>query len=126
MHALIGDQLLDAHLGLLERGVGRFAVADVPGEDVIMVPALAVRALGLVLDILAQQRSVGRHRLERIDDDRQRLVFDLDQLGRVRRDIAAFGDDEGDLLVLEQHFFFRQHRLHVAGQRRHVVQAQWL
>ena len=53
--------------------------------------------------------------------DRQRLVFDLDQFGRVGGDIAVLGDDEGDLLVLEQHLAVGEHRLHVAGQRRHPV-----
>ena len=69
---------------------------------------------------------VRRHRLERIDQHRQLFVLDLDQLDRVGRDIAVVGDDEGDFLVLEQHLLLRQHRLHVAGERRHVVQAERL
>ncbi len=92
----------------------------------VVVLALAVRAFGLVLEVLAQHRRVRRHRLERIDDHRQPLVLDLDQLGRVGRHIAVLGDDEGDLLVLEQHLFLGQHRLHVAGKRRHVVQVERL
>ena len=57
---------------------------------------------------------------------RQRLVVDLDQLGAVGRGVAVLGDDEGDLLVLEEHLLLGQHRLHVAGERRHVVEAERL
>src|SRR5512145_2434765 len=67
VNALVGDELLYHHLGLLERGVGRFLVADLPGEDVVMVLALAVRAFRLVLDVLAQHRRVRRHRPKGID-----------------------------------------------------------
>ena len=61
----------------------------------------------------------GVHRLERIDDDGQRLVFDLDQFGGVGGDVAVGRDDEGDLLVLEQHLAVGEHHLHVARERRH-------
>ena len=126
MHALIDDQLLDRDLGLVEGGVGRRLVADLPGEDVVVVLALAVGAVGLVLDVLAEHRRVRRHRLERIDDDRQRLVFDFDQIDGVGRDIAVLGDDEGDFLVLEQHLVVGEHHLHVAGERRHVGEVDGL
>ena len=65
--ALIGDQLLDGDVGLAEGRIGRVLVAHLPGEDVVVVLARAVRALGLVLEILAQHGRVRRHRLERID-----------------------------------------------------------
>ena len=83
-------------------------------------------AVHLVLDVLAQQRRVGRHGLEGVDQHRQGLVLHLDQLDRIGGRIAVLGDDEGDLLVLEQHLLLGQHRLHVARKRRHVVQAQRL
>ena len=124
--ALIGDQLLDRHRGLGEGTVGRLAVADLPGEDVVVVLALAVRAVGLVADVLAQaDRAVG-HRLEGVVDRVELLVLDLDQLDRVGRDVAVVGDDEDDLLVLEQHLAVGQHRLDVAGQGRHPVQLERL
>ena len=119
MHARIDDHLLDRDVGLGERRVGRGLVARLPGEDVVIVLALAVGAVGLVLEILADHRRVRRHRLERIDIDRQRLVFDLDQIGGIGRGVAVLGDDEGDFLVLEQHLAVGQHHLHVAGERRH-------
>ena len=119
MHARIDDHLLDRHVGLGEGRVGRRLVAGLPVEDVVVVLALAVRAVGLVLDVLADHRRVRRHRLERIDVDRQRLVLDLDQVGGVGRDIAVLGDDEGHFLVLEQHLAVGEHHLHVAGKRRH-------
>ena len=61
----------------------------------------------------------GVHRLERIDDDREGLVLDLDQVGGVGGDIAVGGDDEGDLLVLEQDLAVGEHHLDVAGEGRH-------
>ena len=67
----------------------------------IVVLALAVRAFGLVLEVFADHRRAVGHRLERIDIARQRLIFDLDQIGGVGRDIAILGDHEGDFLVLE-------------------------
>ncbi len=90
-----------------------------------MVLARPVCAFGLVLDVLAQQGRVGFHRLGWIDQGRQVIVVDLDQLDAVGRRIAVRGDDEGNLLVLEQHLLVCQHGLHVAGQGRHVVQVQW-
>ncbi len=92
----------------------------------VVVIARAVGAAVLALEILAQHRRVLVHRLERIDQDGQRFVFDLDQLDRVGRHIAVLGDDEGNLLALEQHLFVRQHGLHVAGQGRHVMQVERL
>ena len=119
MHARIDDELPDRDVGLGEGGVGRGLVAGLPGEDVVVMLALAVGAVGLVLQILADHRRAVRHRLERIDVDRQRLVLDFDQFDGIGRGLAAFGDHEGDFLVLEQHFAVGQHHLHVAGQRRH-------
>ena len=68
MNALIGDQLLDGHVCLSKGDVGCILVADLPIEDVVVMFALAVRAVRLVLDVFAQQRGVLCHRLERVDD----------------------------------------------------------
>ena len=62
--------------------------------------------------------------LRGVDDDRQRLVLDVDQLERVARGVAVVGDDEGDLLALEAHLVGGQHGLRVGRQRRHPGQAQ--
>ena len=85
----------------------------------VRVLARPVRALRLVLDVLAQHRRVGAIALNGSTSDRQRLVFDLDEVGGVGRDIAVGRDDEGDLLILEQDLAVGQHHLHVARQRRH-------
>ena len=111
-------------LRVAEREIGCLAVADLPFEDVVVVLACAVRAGGLAREVLAQHRRVRVHRLERIDQRRQFLVFDLDEFRGVGRDVAVVGDDEGDLLVLEQHLAVRQHHLHIARQRRHPMQFQ--
>ena len=88
----------------------------------VVMLALAVRAVGLVLQILADHRRAVGHCLERIDVARERLVFDFDQFDSVGRGFAVLRDDEGDFLVLEQHFAVSQHHLHVAGERRHPRQ----
>ena len=116
---MIGQQVFGRDFRLDEGGVGEVAIADLPIEDMVVMLARPMRAFGLVLDVLAQQRRVGVHRLERIDQNRQRFVFDLDEIGGVGRDIAVGGDDEGDFLILEQHLAVGEHHLHVAGQRRH-------
>ena len=124
--ALVGDGLLRDHLGPVQGPRRRLGVAGLPGEDVVRMPARPVCALRLVPDVFAQHRGVVRERGERIDEGGQRLVLDLDPLDRIRRRVAILGDDEGDLLALEQDLPVRQHRLHVARQGRHVVQIQGL
>ena len=54
------------------------------------------------------------------------LVVHLDEFDRVGGDVAVLGDDEGHFLALEQHLLIGEHGLHVAGQRRHVVQVERL
>ena len=68
----------------------------------------------------------GANGFERIDNDRQLLVFDKHTLCRVGRDIAVGGDDKGDFLILKQHLVFGEHGLNIAGQSRHVVQSERL
>ena len=65
--------------------------------------------------------SVGQ-RLLRVDDGRQRVVLDVDEVERVAGDVRALGDDAGDLLALEADLVGGQHRLGVAGQGRHPRQ----
>ena len=68
----------------------------------------------------------GVERLAGVDDRRQRLVLDVDQLERVAGGVAVLGDDERDLLALEAHLVGGEHGLHVVGQRRHPRQAERL
>lgn len=81
----------------------------------------AVRLAG---EVLPQDGRVGRHGLVRIDERRQFLVLDDDGLGAIGSGIAVLGDDECDFLILEQNFLMRQHGLHIARQRRHVVEVE--
>ena len=122
MDALVAEEVLRRDLGLGEGGVGQFLVADLPVEDVVRVAARPVSAILLVLDVLAQDGRILVHRLERIDDNREGLVLDLDQVRGVGGDIAVGGDDEGDLLVLEQDLAVGEHHLDVAGEGRHPGQ----
>src|SRR5262245_47463085 len=94
MHAWIDNQFLDRNVSLRECRVGCYLVAGLPVKDVVVMLSLAVRTFGLVLDILADDRRVICHCLERIDVDRQRLVFYLDQVGSVGCNIALLCDHE--------------------------------
>ena len=72
--------------------------------------------------VRSQDEGVGLERLERVDDDRQRLVVDQDRGDAVGGDVLGGRDDRGDLLGLVHDRVGRQHHLHVAGQRRHPVE----
>ncbi len=119
MGAVIGDHLLDRDLRLPEGGVCEVLIADGPLKNVVVVLARTMRAGHLADEVLAQHRRIRIHRLEGIDQRRQRLVFDDDRVDAVIGRIAVGGDDEGDLLILEQHLAVGQNHLHVAGQGRH-------
>ena len=82
--------------------------------DVVVLLVLAA--------IRAEDRRIGLERLDRIDDDRQRLVVDHHGLDAVRGGIAVRGNDRRDLLRLVHHRVGWQHHLHVAGEGRHPVQ----
>ena len=124
MRAVVIDHFLGHHVGLGKHFLGRVLVALFPGEDVVVMLARAVGALGLAFEVFPQDRGVGFHRLEGIDDDGQFLVFDLDRLDAVGGGIAVGGDDIGDFLTLEQHLAVGQNHLLVTRQRRHPVQAK--
>jgi hypothetical protein len=80
----------------------------------------------LVLEVVAQDGCVRRHRLGRIDERRQFLVLDFDQIDRVSRNVAVLGHDERDLLALEHDFLIGEHGLDIAGQCRHPMQLERL
>ena len=85
---LFSTRSLTTCLALGEGRVGRLLVAEHQAEGVvagrIVVPHLERVGLGGVLDI---------------DQRRQRLVVDLDQLGGVARLRQRLGDDEGDAVA---------------------------
>jgi hypothetical protein len=126
MHARVVQVLLDDHRCSRERGFGGGGVAGVPGEDVVVVVAFAVRALGLAGQVLAQHRGVGLQRLVGVDDDRQFLVLHLHRLHAVGGGVAILGDHDRHFLHLEVHLLVGQHRRHVASQRGHPVQLEGL
>ena len=104
----LGDQV-----GLRERAVGAVGVADFPVVDDVV---------GLVFLVVPDDRGALGDRLLRVDDDRQRLVVDVDRLARVLGDVGVVGDDAGHLLALEPDLVGGQHRLRVVGQGRHPGQ----
>src|SRR5215469_15201415 len=99
--ALIGDQLLDLHLGLVEGSVRTLTIARGPGKNVIGMLAWPMRAGGFVFDVLPENWGSSLHRLEGIHEHRQFFVLDFHEFGRVRGGITVLGDNEGDFLVLE-------------------------
>ena len=109
------DDVLGHHdVGLGEDGLGRVLVAGLPVEAVVV---------GLALEVGADHRGVGRERRADVDDRRQDVVLDVDQLERVACGVAVLGDDERDLLALEAHPVGGEHGLDVVGQGRHPGQA---
>ena len=81
-----------------ERGVDRRLVADRP-----LVAHVARRVV--------VNRRVRLRRLRRIDDRRQHLVIDFDQLGGVLRLLQRLGDDDRDLVADVAHLALRQQRM---------------
>jgi hypothetical protein len=109
-HATVGE-------GRGERLVGLGRVARFPVVDVVV---------GLAVLVVADDLGVGVEGLLRVDDHRQRLVLDVDQVERVTRRVAILGDDERDLLAVEAHLVGGEHRLGVVRQRGHPGEAERL
>ena len=112
------DHVLAHHdLGAVEDRVGGGPVAGLPVEDVVV---------GAALEVVPDHRGARVQRLLRVDDRRQDVVVDVDQLDRVAGRVPVLGDDEGDLLALEADLVGGQHGLHVRGQRRRPGQVERL
>ena len=73
---------------------------------------------------LANHGRVGVERLLGVDDRRQHLVLDVDQLERVTCRVTVVGDDERHLLTVEAHLVGGEHGLRVVRHRRHPRQAE--
>jgi hypothetical protein len=117
MAARVDHVARDDDVGVGEDAIGLVLVAGLPVEDVVG---------GLALLVVADDRRVRIARLARVDDRRERVVLDIDELERVARRVAVVGDDERDLLALKAHFVGRQDGLGVVGQRRHPREVQAL
>ncbi len=86
---------LDHLVGLGDRAVEVAPIEDARPDDV---------GAGL----LVEHRRIGALRLARIDEDVQRLVFDLDELGSVARELARGRDDRCDRLADEPRLAHRE------------------
>ena len=109
--------------GVVDHVVGCSLFASFPRKDVVVMLTRTMRAFLLVGDVLAQN-NIGLQRLERVHNHGQFFVIDLDQFDRVSRDKAVFGDDESNLLALEQNFTVGQNHLFVARKGRHPVKVK--
>ena len=110
----LGAELaLDDDVGLGETGVD---VAELGGQHGREVRRLGRRRRDALGDlVLVQQRRVGGHRLLDVDDVRQHLVLDLDQLQRALGDQLRGGGDGSDGVAVVQHLLARHHAArHVA------------
>jgi len=126
MHPLVRHRLLDRHRRLRKHPVGRVFVAGLPGENVIVMGALAVGAGIFAGQVVAYNRCVRRQRLMRVDHGGKLFVFHLDQLDRVGSDVAVVRDHHRHFLLLKPDLEIGQHRLHVARQGRHPMQLERL
>ena len=124
MDPLIKDPFGGHDRSVIDRAGGPRRVADLPGENVVVVLARPVSAAGLVLQIVTQNWCGCSHRPVGIDERRQLFVFDLDHIDRVGSDVAILGDDEGYFLALKQHLLVGQYGLNIAGEGWHPVQLQ--
>src|SRR5215208_5385018 len=106
--------LLYGDVGLLEGALRRLPVPVIPLEDHV------VRLLGLVVP---DDRGIRIEGPRGLDDDRERLVVDLDQLERVLGRVPIVGYDEGDLLALEAHLVGGEDRLGIARDGGHPGEA---
>ena len=99
------------HTVRLDRRRAVLGKREALGQDDV---GLAKRALGIAVDQPSVARQVradrrmqdGRRRIERalgIDDHRQRIVVDPDEIGGVLGDVAILGDHDGDRLADEPH-----------------------
>ncbi len=111
VHALVHDVAGGDVVRLVEHPFRRLLVARFPRRR-----RKVVRLAGLVV---TDQRGVRVERLACVDDDRQRVVVDLDQWQRVACRVLVGGDHERNLLALEANLVACQHGLRVVGDRRH-------
>ena len=126
MHARIEQVFLHGDVSVFECQVSGFLVACLPREDVVVMFALAVCAIGFTGQVFTQYRCIRQQCLERVDDDRQFFVFDFNGFDGVSGNVAVFCNDDGNFLHLEVDFFVGQNGGDVAGQCWHPVQLQRL
>ena len=114
VHARVDDVLGHHHVGVREDRLGGVLVAGLPVEAVVVL---------LAVQVVADHRGVRRQRAADVDDRRQDVVLDVDELEGVPCGVPVLGHHERDLLALEAHLVGGQHGLHVVGQRGHPRQA---
>ena len=124
MGAVVVDHLFGDHFGAVDGLIGRFFVAHLPQEDVVVMLARAMRARHDAVQILTQDRRIGGKRLEGVNDHGKFFVINLDQLDGIGGDVAVGRDDKSHFLTLKQHLSIGQHHLLVTRQRGHPVQVQ--
>jgi hypothetical protein len=103
----------------LQRGGGEPLVDQLPrDDDLAAVEEVRVELLvvveavgGVGARVGEEQHLVGGGGLE-VDDDRQRVVVDLDQVGGVLPLVGLLGEDGGDRLADEPHHVLRQELAH--------------
>ena len=107
--ALVHGRRLEAHLhDFVGRGEARGDVAHLVLDALRDVRGLRRRGLDAAGDhVLEEERRVGLHRLIDVDDVRQHLVVDLDQLQRLLGDGRGGRGDGGDGVALVEHLLAR-------------------
>ena len=88
---MVDEMLLDDARGSAKRGLRLVLVSQRPAEA------------DVALRFVVQVRRSRLHRADRLGDDGQRLVVDLDQIGAVLGSIARLGDDHRHRVAHEAH-----------------------
>ena len=117
MHRLGVERLLDDDVGFREplRRIAdrQFVALDDVGRLFRVRP---LHALGT--QVIVQDRRAGLHRLDRVDDVRQHLVFDLDQFQRLLGDRLAGRGDGRDRMAFPIDLLARHRRCGSCRRRR--------
>ena len=126
VHARVVHVLRDRHSRTGKHRVGSGFVAGFPGEDVVVVVALTVRAFGFTGQVFTQHWRAGFERLKWVDHGFEFFVFDFDGFHAVGGAVAVFGNHDCHFLHLKMDFFVGENGLHITGQRGHPVQLERL
>ena len=124
MHARVVHVLLDGDGRAGKGGVGGFLVARIPGEDMVVVVALAVGAFGLAHQVFTNDRRAFFQGFKRVNHHGEFFVLHFNSFHTIGGGVAVGGNHHRHFLHLEMDFAIGQHGGYVTGQGGHPVQLE--